>query len=391
MKTGATNLLLLRHAGVFVVGVIGVFVAVGLIWGLGSGPVERDVIDIAGALSSQGGGDCYRTAIDPADIRFPRDHGPHNDFKTEWWYYTGNLKTEQGRHFGYQLTFFRRALSCGPITGTSKWRTRQLYFAHFAVTDTRLNHFHSGFRMNRESIGIAGSMAKPFRVWIDNWSASGSEDKIVLTAEDNKTTLNVSLTPEKPIVLQGDRGLSRKGPKASNASYYYSWPRLATKGTLKIGSQTYGVSGNSWFDHEWGTTALGRDVAGWDWFAVHLDDGRDLMVCQIRDSQGNSNGYGFGSLSFPDGRAVILGDNQFTITPKKYWKSPTTGKRYPAEWRITLPGHGLLLTVQAVISKQEHTQMFVYWEGAVRVFGKGTDGSPGGYVNGTGYAELTGY
>lgn len=383
MKTITTHFLFLGYTGMMAI----VFVCLGG----GCRSEETDRIDIARALSAETGGDCYKAALYPGTLQFPRDHGPHNDFKTEWWYYTGNLKTEQGRHFGYQLTFFRRALACGPLTGVSKWRTRQLYFAHFAVTDTRGDHFYSGFRMNRESLGITGSRAMPFRVWIDNWSADGSKDQVVLTAEDNQTTLNLGLTPEKPLVLQGDKGLSRKGPGATNASYYYSWPRLATKGTLKIGSQIHAVSGSSWFDHEWSTTALGRDVAGWDWFAVHLDDGRDLMVCQIRDSQGSPNGHGFGSFSSPGKRVDILGEGQFSIIPEGYWKSPSTGRRYPAGWKISLPGHGIVLQVKPVIPNQEHTQMFVYWEGAVRVSGEDVKSKVPGTVNGAGYVELTGY
>jgi predicted secreted hydrolase len=359
-----------------------------LLAGGGCRPVETDGINIVRALSDDAGGDCFDAAAQPADIKFPKDHGPHPSFQTEWWYYTGNLHTDAGRHFGYQLTFFRRALACEPsdttAVGSSQWRTRQLYFAHFAVTDTRENRFYASSRMNRQSLGIAGSSAVPFAVWVDNWSANGTLDQTVLTAREKKIHLNLQLTREAVPVLQGDRGLSRKGPGDTNASYYYSFPRLTTRGTLTLGTQTHTVAGSSWFDHEWSTTALGRDVTGWDWFSFHLKDGRNLMVCQIRDTAGRSNGYGFGSLSRPDGTYEILTADQFIITPTGYWTSPTTGNRYPGEWEIHLPGKALALQVVPVIPDQEHTHMVVYWEGAVK-----TAGTKG--VQGRGYAELTGY
>ena len=355
----------------------------------GCGPAENDGVNVVRALSAEAEADCFEKAVLPAALKFPQDHGPHPSFQTEWWYYTGNLRTDEGRHFGYQLTFFRRALACEPAvrqaTGTSRWRTRQIYFAHFAVTDTHGNRFYSSSRMNPQSLGIAGSQAVPFRVWIDNWSAGEEAGEVVLTARERDTILNLRLTRKGPIVLQGDRGFSRKGPGLTNASYYYSFPRLMTQGTLTLGSQTHRVTGSSWFDHEWSTTALGRDVTGWDWFAFHLKDGRNLMVCQIRDAAGRSNGYGFGSLSRSDGSYEILKGDQFFITPTGHWTSPATGKRYPGEWEIHLPGKALTLQVVPVIPHQEHTHMTVYWEGAVKI--KGINQK----IQGQGYAELTGY
>jgi predicted secreted hydrolase len=362
-----------------------VFLAVG-----GCRPAETDSINIVQALSAEAGGDCFDAATFPAAFKFPQDHGPHPAFQTEWWYYTGNLRTDEGQHFGYQLTFFRRALACesaAPPAGSSQWRTRQIYFAHFAVTDTRGNRFHASSRMNRQSLGIAGGKAAPFRVWVDNWSASGTLDEMVLTARENDTTLSLRLTREGPLVLQGDQGFSRKGPALTNASYYYSLPRLTTRGTLKIGSQIHKVKGSSWFDHEWSTTVLGRDVGGWDWFSIHLKDGRDLMVCQIRDAAGRPNGYGFGSLSRPDGTYEILTVDQFTITPTGYWTSPSTGKPYPGEWEIAVPDKDLSMHVAPVIPDQEHTHTMVYWEGAVKITGEGGNQK----IQGEGYVEMTGY
>ncbi|MCG8637199.1 MAG: carotenoid 1,2-hydratase [Desulfobacterales bacterium] len=367
-----------------------------------SSPQDPGTVDIVRALSSDGEDACFDRAKVPGIIKFPEDHGPHDTFKTEWWYYTGNLKTAEGRHFGYQLTFFRQALACETPSGTSAWRTSQLYFAHFAITDTRNRRFHSAQRMNRGSAGLAGATA--FHVWIDDWNASASSETgkrtVRLTARErggqaekekgshgtgSNIAVDLSLIAEKTPIFQGDRGLSRKGP--GNASYYYSFPGMVTKGFITVGTETYAVSGRSWFDHEWSTSALGADVTGWDWFAIHIHEGplsgTDIMVCQVRNSEGLPNGYGFGSVSFAGGRFAILRESQFSIRPEQYWKSPETGRTYPAGWTIRLNEPRLSLDVTPVTDGQEHTRMFPYYEGAIRV------AFPGG--SGLGYVEMTGY
>ena len=346
-------------------------------------PPEPERIDIAKTLSSTQETHCFDKADAPISIEFPRDQGSHDSFKTEWWYYTGNLKTDLDRHFGYQLTFFRQALSCKPISGTSKWRTRQIYFAHFALTDTKCNNFHSDFRMNRRSLNIAGTTTHPFRVWIDDWQVKQTGEDLVLFAKTDSMSLSLKLTAEKQAVLQGSRGFSKKGPKPYNSSYYYSIPRLDTKGTLFMGSDQYELKGKTWFDHEWSTSVLGDEIKGWDWFSVHFEDGRDLMVCKIRRSDGSPNGYGFGSLVHGDGTYEILSEENFSIRAISHWKSPATGNRYPSQWEIKLPNHKIALTVTPVVENQEHNHMLAYWEGAARFVGKG--------IKGLGYIELTGY
>lgn len=340
-------------------------------------------IDIIEALSNRADDDCMQTADGVKPIRFPEDAGPHENFRTEWWYYTGNLHTPQGRHFGYQLTFFRQAFSCEKIENGSKWRTRQLYFAHFAVTDTRGNRFFSDDRMNRKSIGIAGAEADPFRVWIDDWQVEAKGDSLQMNVKNRSVGLSLTLTALKPPVLQGDRGYSRKGPDRSNASFYYSLPRLATAGEVTVDGEPFSVTGHTWFDHEWSTSALDRHTAGWDWFSVHLDDGRDLMVCRIRNDKGQPNGYGFGSIIFPDGSYEILSENQFELEPLTYWTSDRTKRTYPSKWRISIPFLNLEFIVRPVMDNQEHAGDFVYWEGAARFEGR--------TVSGMGYVELTGY
>ena len=362
-------------------------------------PGEKEEINVVQALSDTRETACYTKAESVIDFQFPRDNGPHPDFRTEWWYYTGNLETPEGEHLGFQLTFFRQALACETAPGPSPWRTRQLYFAHFAVTHTTTNQFHAAVRMTRGSLGLAG--AHPHRVWIDDWQARARgqdappspipNQAMVLTARDHTEDgrpFALELTLEKPerIIRQGNRGLSAKGPGQGNASYYYSLPRLKSRGWIQIGNKKMKVSGLTWFDHEWSTTALGKEVGGWDWFAAHLDDGRDLMVCRVRRADGSANGYGFGSLVSPRGKVKILTGGDFTLTPLAHWTSPATGTRYPSQWEIQLEKEGLELRVTPVIPNQEHRHSFAYWEGAVLLESLESDGP-----SGRGYAELTGY
>ncbi len=354
-----------------------------------------ETVDIAKALS-EGDTACYARAKGPIGLKFPKDFGPHEDFKTEWWYYTGNLKDQTGRHFGFQLTFFRQALACEKPAGGSKWRTRQLFFAHFAVTDTQNKRFFSARRMNRGSLGIAGAVPSPFRVWLDNWEAAGTGNKkIVLKARDHDGGnaglfgLNLTLVRTKPMILQGRDGWSKKGPGPSDASYYYSFPGMGAQGNITLGKDIYKVTGRAWFDHEWSTSALSDQTAGWDWLSLHLDKGpkkgTDIMVCVIRKKDGTSNGFGFGSVSFPDGRVEILNNGQFFLTPEAFWRSPATGITYPAQWTITLPGPDIRLNVKPMIPDQEHKAGFTYYEGAVMA--KGADN----LTSGMGYVEMTGY
>ncbi len=355
----------------------------------GPAPTETtDRINLVQALSDTTNSHCFKTADTVRAFEFPRDNGPHPDFRTEWWYYTGNLTTEQGRHFGYQLTFFRQALACDIPQGDSAWRTRQLYFAHFALTNTREAHFHSALRMNRGALSIAG--ADPLRVWIDQWEARYTPTRLHLRAgavDMDGLPFSIDLELDLPvrIIPQGDQGLSAKGPGKGNASYYYSLPRIGTRGEVVSGNSRERVKGLTWFDHEWSTTALGREVGGWDWFAVHLDDGRDLMVCQVRRGDGSTSKFGFGSLMTAGGEIRILGSKDFTITPQKIWKSPHTGIPYPAQWEIRLREPQLHLVVRPVVADQEHRHSFSYWEGAARFV------SPDKGISGMGYVELTGY
>jgi len=332
----------------------------------------------------------FARATVPRAFRFPDDHGPHPAFRHEWWYFTGNLRTPGGRRFGYQLTFFRFALSPDPPARASRWATNQAYMAHFALTDVEGRRFRPFERTGRGALGLAGATARPLRVWLDDWSAEGAEAStlpIRLRAVEDGASIDLVLDTARPIVPQGDRGLSRKSAAPGNASYYYSMTRLATRGSVRLGGVSFPVEGNSWLDREWGTGSLEKGQTGWDWFALQLADGRDLMFYRLRGGDGVTDPFSAGTLVHPDGSVRRLSPDEVRIETLGYWKSPETGARYPSRWRMLLPSEGLTLEVVPRIANQELRTSILYWEGAVGV--RGT--SRGETVEGDGYVELTGY
>ena len=329
----------------------------------------------------------FARAMAPRPFEFPADHGPHPDFRTEWWYYTGNLQTADRRHFGFQLTFFRVALAPTEQPRASAWATRQLYFAHFAVTDTAASRFRAFSRTGRGALGMAGAEAAPFRVWIDGWSAEGAGASPRLRASDGDVAIDLELSATKPVVLQGERGLSRKGPEPDNASFYYSFTRMPARGVVRLGAETLAVSGEAWMDREWSTSGLGADVQGWDWFAVQLDDGRELMVYVLRRRDGTVDPFSAGSLVAPDGAVRALGAGDVRVETLAHWSSPRSGVRYPARWRLTVPSAELRLDIEPRLPDQELRVNTRYWEGAVAVTGMAGAWS----IRGHGYVELVGY
>lgn len=334
--------------------------------------------------------DGYARAIEPYDWQFPRDHGPHPAFQTEWWYYTGNIATDEGRRFGYQFTIFRRALTAESEAGDSEWRTNQVYLAHFTVTDVEGEQFFHDERYARGSAEIAGATAEPrYRVWVEDWVVEAQNDdatELTIRAESGEVRVDFALTQAKSPALQGDNGLSPKNDEPGNASYYYSLPLLETTGTLTIAGESYTVSGTTWMDHEFSTSALGMDALGWDWFGLQLDDNRQLMLGQIR-LVGGDREPAFGGLYIDaDGSTRYLSAQDFTIEATSTWTSPHSGATYPAGWNIAI-GIGaadpLNIVVTPLLDDQELlADVSVYWEGAVRISGDAT---------GYGYAELTGY
>ena len=351
-------------------------------------PSELSILDQLGS----GDAGSFARAVEIPTFEFPADHGPHPEFRTEWWYFTGNLTgAADGREVGYQLTFFRSALADRPEARASGWATSQAYMAHFAMTvpDGPGAGFYSFERFARGAGGLAGAETGPFRVWLEDWSAEGGAElpPIRLRAAEGEVALDLALAPGKPLVLQGDRGLSQKGREPGNASYYYALTRMPSTGSVRVAGRTLEVSGLSWMDREWSTSSLDEGVVGWDWFSLQLDDGRDLMAYQLRREDGTADPLSAGSLVGVDGGARKLAFDDYRIEALDRWRSPGTGRTYPSRWRLTVPSEKLELDIEPLLDEQELDHSFVYWEGAVRFAGR-SGGQP---VAGRGYVELTGY
>jgi predicted secreted hydrolase len=319
------------------------------------------------------------------------DFGAHLDYQTEWWYYTGNLETADGRHFGYQLTFFRRALvpPAEREARDSNWAGDQVYMAHFALTDVSGEEHYAFERFARGAAGLAGAESPPYRVWLEDWSVEETAEPGVyrLQAAQDDLSLDLTLTMRKGPVLHGESGYSQKGAEPGNASFYYSQTRLETEGTVQVGGETLEVTGSSWKDHEFSTSALAPDQVGWDWFALQLDDGSELMVFQIRRDDGSIDPFSGGTFVEVDGRTRHLSRENVQIDVLDTWRSRDSGGVYPARWTIAIPALSLQMEIEPYLVDQEMELSFIYWEGAVRV----TSTRDGVEVNGNGYVEMTGY
>jgi len=392
---------------------------------------------VSAALSDSGNG--FERAEAIRAFEFPRDYGPHPGFRHEWWYVTGNLDSADGERFGFELTFFRFALA--PLGADdavaedgsgrdaaakdtsienaaaedasvtrSRWRTRQIYMAHFALTDVARGEFHFRERFARDALGLAGAQAEPFRVWLEDWEigeeppaslltdpepavetesdgrSEAAAGRWFLTAADEDRSLTLELRPLSGPVLNGEQGLSRKSGKPGSASYYYSIPRIAARGTLELDGRTFDVSGFAWLDREWGSGSLGADQEGWDWFALQLDDGSALMFYVLRKRDGSRDPHSAGTWVGSDGLVRTLASDEVTIEVLDRWQSPRGG-RYPARWRLRVPALGLDVDVRPVLDDQELIAQTRYWEGAVDVEGM----RGGGRISGRGYVELVGY
>lgn len=334
----------------------------------------------------------FARVLAPRVFSFPADHGPHRDYGTEWWYFSGNLDSEEGNHFGYELALFRIGLSRQQPDRQSRWGASELYMGHLAVTDVSKNQFHSFERISRGALGLAGSSlgeGQTFRVWLEDWSMIGEgsvEPTVRLTAAQDDVAIALELVSDRPLVLQGDRGFSQRSAAPGDASYYYSNTRMSTSGTLRVAGQSFAVSGDSWMDHEWSTLALGEDQVGWDWFSLQLSDGRDLMYYQFRNNDRGTDPFSSGTLILEDGTTRRLSADDVNIQVLDTWESPRGGK-YPIKWRMRLPSDGIEVEIVPYVKNQELDVSIRYWEGAVELIGT----SHGRPIEGKGYVEMTGY
>jgi predicted secreted hydrolase len=337
--------------------------------------------------------EAFARAYEPIDFVFPRDHGAHPEYRTEWWYYTGNLTDSAGNQYGYQLTFFRSALTPDLPERTSDLATNQIYMAHFAVTNGAANDHQSFERFSRGAGGLAGATGEPaYAVWLEDWAVRTIEPGVTrlqasAPGEGGAVALDLTLRETQPPVLHGKQGLSQKGPEAGNASYYYSLVQIETTGTVTSQGETVEVTGLSWMDHEFGTSALSANAVGWDWFSMQLDNGAVLMLAQVRTADGGVMPQFEGTYVAADGKPETITAADLTLTASAQWTSPRTQITYPSGWQMAIPRLNIALTVEPLIGDQEMEVSFVYWEGAVTIEGTIAD-QP---VQGVGYVELTGY
>lgn len=354
----------------------------------------------AGAASPAGGRDetGWTFATPGWNYEFPRDHGPHRNFKTEWWYFTGNLRdAKSGRTFGYELTFFRQGIRPpGPNpnpAGASRFAVDDFKFAHFAVSEIDGKRFHFDSKVTRGAFGEAGfgdpSAMGQRLAWIDDWNLTPQADgSWRIAARTDKFEIDFILRPIKAPVAHGADGVSQKADGVGNASHYYSFTRMETTGRLAVEGRGFDVSGTTWFDHEWASNQLGKEQVGWDWFCFQFDDGTELMLYALRRRDGTIDPNSSGTLVDANGGITHLRRADFSLAAGRHWQSDRTKGSYPVAWEISVPGRGLTIRVETPLDDQELSLGVInYWEGAVRATGT----RAGRALTGVGYMELTGY
>lgn len=390
------------------------------------GPAAETGLTLSALLGDTADG--FAKATGPRPFRFPGDHGPHPEFRSEWWYFTGNLKDTLGREYGYQLTFFRSGLRppSGDTGRTSPWAASHAYMAHFALTEVSAGRFQAYERFSRAAQGLAGAEAgdlakggggKPFRVWLEDWSVvSGGPEggpeypaddpvhppefdtgafaslfPLRLRAAQGPVSIDLVLQSGKPLVLQGKRGFSRKGKEAGNASYYYSYPRIPSSGKITTPDGAVEVAGNSWLDREWGSSILTPGLAGWEWFGLQLEDGTDYLFFRLRKSGAEAANadrvafdYGIRIDSIGGTRLLDSADLGASILTR--WRSPQ-GRAYPTRWRLEVPSESLEIEIEPKVEAQALNLSVPYWEGSVKLKAR----RHGRRIFGQGYMELTGY
>lgn len=332
-----------------------------------------------GAVLGQSDTAGFARADSPRSFEFPRDHGPHPAFRSEWWYLTFMLRDREGREFGAQFTLFRQALTPKPVSA-NPWQSNQVYLAHLALTDVAGGRHLEAERLARGHPALAGARTEPLRLWLEDWVLSQGRDGWRLDAAAPRFGVSLMLEPEQSVALQGEDGLSRKGP--GQASYYYSMPRLGVAGTVTLDGAARAVAGSAWLDREWSTSLLSEEQLGWDWFALQLDDGSEFMGFQLRRRDDQRDPYDQGLAVAPDGTAEPLGVADFRLEPVRWWRD-RLGVAWPVAWNVEAGDRRW--RVAAALDDQRMDTAVVYWEGLVHVF------DPSGRRVGRGYMELTGY
>jgi len=342
-------------------------------------------------LSGPSGQVHYKEALPGYHYEFPRDYFDHPDYQTEWWYTTGNVKTADGRRFGFELTFFREGVSRG-AGKPSTWEVRDLYLAHLALSDLDGGKFYRAERLNRAGPRIAGASEKEGRIWNGNWKLAWKGGEQKLEAVSNEFSLHFTLRSEKPPVIEGVNGVSQKAEGAGRASHYISLTRLDTSGEITLRGKKFAVSGLAWMDHEFFTHQLDADQAGWDWMSIQLDDKTELMLFRIRRKNGTIDRFSAGTFVEASGRTEHLSASDFQMGPAgRTWTSAATQAIYPIEWKISVPKLGFELNAATPLASQEMTGTSGlapnYWEGAIQLSGARRQER----IAGVGYLEMTGY
>jgi predicted secreted hydrolase len=346
-----------------------------------------------------GAQDDFAKVDKPWQWKFPRDHGKHSAYQSEWWYFTGNLQAENGRRFGYELTFFRQALSPSALSRPSRWAFRDAYVAHFAITDVTKERFYYDQQMMRGALRLAGADSNALDVHLGSWFAAADDvmangqsaggNPIHLRAAAEFGRIELQLRSVKPPIFHGDRGLLPNSDVPGDAAYYYSFTSLHTAGTLFMANDSFRVLGVSWMDHEFFTGHPGSEVKGWDWFSLHLSDSTEVMLFYFHRADGSHSPFSAGTFIHRNGDKLNLTVRDFKLTPQDWWTSPVSGGKYPVEWKIKLLDYDLQL--RTPVKNQEldtrRTTGVIYWEGVVEVNGKKGERA----IHGEGYLEMTGY
>jgi predicted secreted hydrolase len=330
----------------------------------------------------------FRLALPGYTYSFPRDHAAHPEFRTEWWYFTGHLRNPQDVNFrfGYELTFFRNALRAKPITEKSSWSLRDLYFAHFAITDISQKKFFHSEKVNRGALGLAGAETNRVNVWVEDWKLRAEKDRWILDAQADHGSIHLQLTPKKKEVIHGTKGVSQKAQEVGRATHYVSFTRLETSGTIQVGKERLEVVGQSWYDHEFGSNQLTEEQVGWDWFSLQLDSGEELMIYLLRKKNGCFDLASSGTWIDRSGATTHLELKDISVLSVDQWKGPQSRAVYPSRWEIRIAKCKVSVLVEPVLKDQElrlkEPVTMKYWEGACRVTGS---------HSGRAYVELTGY